>query len=134
VAIAVGLANHPSLLMADEPTGELDDATASEILDVFSSVNNKFGTTILIVSHDPDIAYKVDRVILIRDGKTSMEIVNNDYNNPKNVTQSSLKRFTLVDTAGRIQIPKEFLDELAIKDRATVNLENDRLTIVSGDE
>jgi len=134
VAIAVGLANHPSLLMADEPTGELDDATAGEILDVFSSVNNKLGTTILIVSHDPDIAYKVDRVILIRDGKTSMEIVNADYNNSENVTESSLKRFTLVDTAGRVQIPKEFLDELAIKDRATVNLENDRLTIVSGDE
>ena len=97
-------------------------------------MNNKLGTTILIVSHDPDIAYKVDRVILIRDGKTSMEIVNNDYNNSKNVTASSLKRFTLVDTAGRVQIPKEFLDELAIKDRATVNIENDRLTIVSGDE
>ena len=134
VAIAVGLANHPSLLMADEPTGELDDTTAGEILDVFSSVNNKLGTTILIVSHDPDIAYKVDRVILIRDGKTSMEIVNNDHNNSKNVTESSLKRFTLVDTAGRVQIPKEFLDELSIKDRATVNIENDRLTIVSGDE
>ena len=71
VAIAVALANRPPLLLADEPTGELDDATAGEILDLFSSINREFRTTILIVSHDPDIAHKVGRVVLIRDGKMS---------------------------------------------------------------
>ena len=59
VAIAVALANRPPLLLADEPTGELDDATAGEILDLFSAINREFQTTILIVSHDPDIAHKI---------------------------------------------------------------------------
>ena len=74
VAIGVALANHPPLLLADEPTGELDDATAGEILDLFGKVNKELNTTIAIVTHDPDIAYKVGRVVLIRDGKTSTEI------------------------------------------------------------
>ena len=74
VAIAVSLANSPELLLADEPTGELDDATAAEVLDVFGEVNAELGTTVLIVTHDPDIAYKVGRVVLIRDGKLSTEI------------------------------------------------------------
>ena len=74
VAIAIALANHPPLLLADEPTGELDDETAAEILDLFSAINRDLGTTIVIVTHDPDIAYKVGRVVMIRDGKTSTEI------------------------------------------------------------
>ena len=73
-AIAVALSNQPPLLLADEPTGELDDATAAEILDLFGTVNRQFNTTILIVTHDPDIAYKVGRVVMIRDGKMSTEI------------------------------------------------------------
>ena len=59
VAIAVALANHPPLLLADEPTGELDDNTAAEILDLFGEINRELNTTIIIVTHDPDIAYKV---------------------------------------------------------------------------
>ena len=69
VAIAISLANRPSLLLADEPTGELDDQTANEILDLFNLVNNELGTTILIVTHDQDIKYKVGRVVMIQDGR-----------------------------------------------------------------
>jgi len=69
VAISVALANQPPLLLADEPTGELDDATAAEILDLFGTINRDLGTTVLIVTHDPEIAYKVGRVVMIRDGK-----------------------------------------------------------------
>ena len=75
VAIAISLANNPPLLLADEPTGELDDATAAEVMKVFDSINQELNTTIMIVSHDQDIAYKVDRVVLIRDGKLSTEIM-----------------------------------------------------------
>ncbi|MBM3944108.1 MAG: ABC transporter ATP-binding protein, partial [SAR202 cluster bacterium] len=74
VAIAVALANNPPLLLADEPTGELDDSTASAILDLFDSINKEMKTTILIVTHDPQIAYKVGRVVLIRDGKMATEV------------------------------------------------------------
>src|SRR5262245_20019126 len=75
VAIAVALANRPSLLLADEPTGELDSSTASTIFDVFHRLNRTYGLTIVIVSHDPQIARYVGRVVAIRDGKTSSETI-----------------------------------------------------------
>ena len=74
VSIGVALANRPPLLLADEPTGELDDATAGEVLNLLDAVNQEMDTTILIVTHDPGIAYKVGRVAIIRDGKMSAEI------------------------------------------------------------
>ena len=136
IAIGVALANHPPLLLADEPTGELDDATAGEILDLFSTVNQELNTTILIVTHDSDIAYKVGRVVLIRDGKTSTEIRRKVTFRPSagpGEAQEPLEEFTLVDGAGRVQIPKEFLERLNIKGRARMHLEDGRVTIVPED-
>tara|TARA_Y100000590_G_scaffold469631_1_gene658782 strand:+ start:8788 stop:9672 length:885 start_codon:yes stop_codon:yes gene_type:complete len=136
VAIGVALANHPPLLLADEPTGELDDATAGEILDLFGKVNKELNTTIAIVTHDPDIAYKVGRVVLIRDGKTSTEIrrkVSYERITSEVDTESELEEFTLVDGAGRVQIPREILDELKIKERARLVIEDGKLTVVSGE-
>ena len=133
VAIGVALANHPPLLLADEPTGELDDATAGEILDVFGTVNRELETTILIVTHDTDIAYKVGRVVLIRDGKTSTEIRRKVTFRPTTgdgEAKEPLEEFTLVDGAGRVQIPKEYLEQLKIKGKARVHMEDGRITIV----
>ena len=133
VAIGVALANHPPLLLADEPTGELDDATAGEVLDLFASVNLELTTTVLIVTHDPDIAYKVGRVVMIRDGKTSTEIRRKVSFRPttgEDEAEEPLEEFTLVDGVGRVQIPREFLDKLKIRGRARVHLEDDRVTIV----
>ena len=132
VAIAVALANHPPLLLADEPTGELDNATAAEILDLFGVVNQEFGTTILIVTHDPDIAHKVGRVVMIRDGKMSTEIrrrvtfqrVSGSAN-----TDQPLEEFVLVDASGRVQIPREHLEELRIRERARVDVEDDGVVL-----
>ena len=75
VALAIALANGPSLLLADEPTGELDTATANMIYDLFRQLNRELNLTTLIVSHDPHIARHVDRVVLIRDGKLAGETV-----------------------------------------------------------
>ncbi len=136
VAIGVALANHPPLLLADEPTGELDDATAGEILDLFGTVNRELNTTIVIVTHDPDIAYKVGRVVLVRDGKTSTEIrrrVSYQRITGDAEADAALEEFTLVDGAGRVQIPREMLEELKIKERARLVVEDGKLTVVSGD-
>ena len=136
VAIGVALANHPPLLLADEPTGELDDATAGEILDLFGTVNRELNTTIVIVTHDPDIAYKVGRVVLVRDGKTSTEIrrrVSYQRISGEAETAAALEEFTLVDGAGRVQIPRELLEEMKIKERVRLVIEDGKLTVVSGD-
>ena len=136
VAIAVALANRPPLLLADEPTGELDDATAAEILDLFGTVNQEMGTTILIVTHDPDIAYKVGRVVMIRDGKMSTEIRRRvTYQRIRGDVEADqpLEEFVLVDGNGRVQIPRDLLDELNIGEKARVQVEDGRVTIVPGE-
>ena len=132
VAIAVALANDPPLLLADEPTGELDDATAAEILDLFGSVNRELGTTILIVTHDPDIAYKVGRVVMIRDGKMSTEVrrkVTFQRITGDRDKEEPLEEFTLVDASGRVQVSRDLLDSLKIKDKARVTIENGTVTL-----
>ncbi len=75
VAIAVALVNRPSLLLADEPTGEVDEANAKMIYQIFKDLNTELNLTTLIVSHDVGLAKHVDRVIAIRDGKIATETV-----------------------------------------------------------
>lgn len=69
VAIARAIVNNPALLLADEPTGNLDSATSKEVMDVFSSLNQKMGITILLVTHEEDIAKYARRVIVFKDGR-----------------------------------------------------------------
>jgi putative ABC transport system ATP-binding protein len=68
VAIARALVNHPSILLADEPTGALDTATSHDIMDLFEKLHAE-GNTIIVVTHEPDIAARAQRVISIRDGQ-----------------------------------------------------------------
>ena len=134
VAIAVALANKPPLLLADEPMGELDDATAGEILEVFRGVNTELGTTVLIVTHDPDVAYKVGRVVMIRDGKIATEIKRKvSYRREQGEADDELDELTVVDPAGRVQLPRGDLDRVRIRDRAKVIVEEDSLHIVPED-
>lgn len=132
LAIAIALANHPPLLLADEPTGELDDATAAEILDLFGAVNQELGTTVLIVTHDPDIAYKVGRVVMIRDGKMSTEIrrkITFTRMSGHADSDQELDEYVLVDGSGRVQIPRELLDQLKITGKARAEIENGKVTL-----
>jgi len=69
VAIARGLVNRPSILLADEPTGNLDSRTSVEIMDILQTLNNEQGLTIVLVTHEPDIAQFAKRTLLFRDGK-----------------------------------------------------------------
>lgn len=131
VAVAIAMANNPPLLLADEPTGELDSQTASEIFALFRSVRETYGTTVAIVTHDPDVLRVVDRVVVIRDGKTSAELLALPSFQRHGQEGDGLRsqEFMLVDTSGRLQIPREFLDKLQIHERAVVSLEGDRITV-----
>ncbi len=122
IAIAIALANSPKLLLADEPTGSVDPATANYIFDVFRELN-KNGQTILIVTHDVTLSKKVQRVVAIRDGKISSErILKEKYT--ELVKEVSLdwhaletqEEYSVVDRAGRVQIPRELLDSMALAD------------------
>jgi putative ABC transport system ATP-binding protein len=67
------LVTAPALIIADEPTGNLDSKTTSEVVDQFVQVNKQFGTTVLVVTHNPDIAERTHHVITIRDGLIEKE-------------------------------------------------------------
>jgi putative ABC transport system ATP-binding protein len=137
VAIAVALANQPPLLLADEPTGELDGATQIDIFNALRKVNTLYHTTVLIVSHDPNIGSFVDRVVRIRDGKTSSETVQSQLqsltqleNQPAAPQQPArFDELVILDGAGRMQIPREFLEGLSIGDRVRLELEGERIVI-----
>jgi ABC-type lipoprotein export system ATPase subunit len=130
VAIAVALAHNPPLLLADEPTGELDSQAASGILDVFHSLNEAYGVTIVIVTHDTSITGKVQRVVTIRDGRTSLEAVRGTKSLQLEVEPGgAYDEFVVLDGAGRIQIPREYVDKLKLEGRVRVFLSEDHITI-----
>jgi putative ABC transport system ATP-binding protein len=141
VAIAVALANDPSLLLADEPTGEVDSATALLIYQTFQKLTSDFGLTTLIVSHDPTIARHVHRVVAIRDGRTSSETrrqtVNNSATEAAEPTdgaapdkqEDQYEELMVVDSAGRLQLPKEYLQRLNIQGRVRLELRDGEIVI-----
>ena len=134
VAIAVGLSNKPPLLLAEEPTGELDDQTGKEVLELLNKVNQDLGTTILIVTHDPSIATSVQRAIAIKDGKTSTETTREvSYERKLNGETTNTEEFLLIDTAGSVQIPREVLNELNIERKVKVDIKDGKVTLESGD-
>jgi len=130
VAIAVALAHNPPLLLADEPTGELDSHSAANILDVFRSLNETYGVTIVIVTHDMSVTGKVQRVVTIRDGRTSLESIRGTGQVPGDVEkEGTYEEFIVLDGFGRLQIPREYVDKLKLKGRVKVHLENDHITV-----
>ncbi|HKP17818.1 MAG TPA: ABC transporter ATP-binding protein [Gaiellaceae bacterium] len=79
VAVARALANEPRLLLADEPTGALDTATGGQIVELLQSVRAQRGTTVLLVTNDPDVAVRADRTLAIRDGRVADAPVQNGH-------------------------------------------------------
>ncbi|MEQ8676650.1 MAG: ATP-binding cassette domain-containing protein [Aggregatilineales bacterium] len=130
VAIAVALANEPKLLLADEPTGDLDATTSDRIYALFKQLNHELGLTIIIVSHDPEIAQHVGRVVAIRDGKMASETVRRRPNETTSTTQNDhFEELIVLDSAGRLQIPKDLREQLSIQNRVQMEVIEDGLLI-----
>ena len=153
VAIAIALSNNPSLLLADEPTGAVDTKTAAMVLDVFRDLNRQMGVTIIIVTHDTNLSKSIDRVVAIRDGRTSSEMLrrpaaNLSFDELQKMSEqqraeheallkakSEQEELVVIDRAGRLQIPKEYLEALGIRggDKVRVELEDGRISVYNSD-
>ncbi len=137
VAIAVALANQPPLLLADEPTGEVDSTTAAGIFQLLRELNRQLGLTMVIVSHDAGIARHVDRVVAIRDGKTSSETVRTSQaaqpaaqpGEPPHPAEEAFEEVVLLDSAGRLQVPRDYLERLSIRGRVQLEMTDDGILI-----
>ncbi|MDF2650423.1 MAG: transporter ATP-binding protein [Paenibacillus sp.] len=145
VAIAIALANQPRLLLADEPTGSVDTKMANQILDLFRELNRSFGLTVVIVTHDPLLAKKVDRVVAIRDGKTSSEILRRKTYQEELLELEqgivaaegdSHVEYAVVDKAGRLQIPANFLESIGAShtNKVRVAMEDGRIVLLPPDQ
>ena len=140
-AIAVALANEPKVLLADEPTGELDSVTAGEVLALMRNLNQQLGLTIIMVTHDAAIAAEVDRTIAIRDGRTSTETVRRETtletldsgilaaSSVIGLSSQTHRESILIDRAGRLQLPKEAIEQFPFNGRAEVRIAEDHVEL-----
>ena len=152
VAVAIALANRPQVLLADEPTGSLDDENAARLLALFDTVRRELGVTVVIVTHDTNVAGSLDRYVAIRDGKTAAEAVR--LSEPRDAGREQVgaegaavaagegtpdagapadapshDHFVLLDSAGRMQVPAELRDRYGIGGRVRLVEEDGRLVI-----
>jgi ABC-type lipoprotein export system ATPase subunit len=129
VAIAVALANSPSVLLADEPTGELDTKTSHEIFDVLRAVNHDFGVTIVVVTHDPLVSGQVNRTVAIRDGRTASETLRRRELGDDGDHRVISEEFAVLDRAGRLQLPREHVEALELERRVRLQLQPDHIGV-----
>jgi ABC-type methionine transport system ATPase subunit len=120
------------LLLADEPTGAVDTKTADHILNIFHQLNKDSGITVVIVTHDRLLSNKVNRVIAIRDGRTSSEFIRkatylDEFNNLKGKIADYINKrheeFAVIDKNGIVQIPKEYLEQIGMKGNNKISIQ-----------
>ncbi|HEX2953797.1 MAG TPA: ABC transporter ATP-binding protein [Bacillota bacterium] len=132
VAIAIGLANRPQLLLADEPTGSLDTQSAHQVLEVFRAVRQTLGVTVVVVTHDRQMAKEVDRCVQIRDGKVATESVRRSVTGLSFADEENTAthdEYVVLDSAGRLQIPATYRKTLGIASRARISMRNGEIVI-----
>jgi ABC-type lipoprotein export system ATPase subunit len=137
VAIAIALANRPKLLLADEPTGALDTKTSAQIMELLRRLNAELGLTIVIVTHDLSLAKQVKRVVSIRDGRTSSELIlrqdgDAGAEDGGDGAFDTHIEYAVMDRSGRIQVPEHYLEAVGAKDadKVLLRLENDRIVLL----
>jgi ABC-type lipoprotein export system ATPase subunit len=126
-AIAVALANSPKVLLADEPTGELDSATAADVFGALQTANTELGVTVLIVTHDPAVSTVVRRVVAIRDGRTSTEI--HRVGSPDGSAVHDAVEYAVLDRAGRLQLPLSLTEPLGMRDLVRLEGQPDHIGV-----
>ncbi|HMM93893.1 ABC transporter ATP-binding protein [Phycicoccus sp.] len=131
VALGVAVANRPRVLLADEPTGELDTRSSDEVFAAIRRANTEFGTTTLVVTHDAHVSEQVARTVGIRDGRTSTEVLRRDAVGADGEVGRVAEEFAVLDRAGRLQLPKAFTTALDLRDRVRLGLEPDHITVRS---
>ena len=120
VAIARAMINDPAIILADEPTGAVDTRTADTIYELFHKLNKELGITIIIVTHDMALAGRVDRTVLISDGKVSTE----------KLKKHPAMEYTVLDKAHRIKLTDEMLEAAGIEsNKVRVDVQDGRLVI-----
>jgi ABC-type lipoprotein export system ATPase subunit len=129
VAVAVALANEPKVVLADEPTGELDTETAAEVFAALQTANAQAGVTVLIVTHDPSVSGHVGRTIAIRDGRIAAEVLRQARTDEHGNTAQIAQEYAVLDRAGRMQLPSDYVDALQLRDRVRLALETDHVGV-----
>jgi ABC-type lipoprotein export system ATPase subunit len=122
-AIAVALANRPRVLLADEPTGELDAATAADVFGALAAANSELGVTVLVVTHDPAVSGQVRRTVAIRDGRTSTETRRPASHGEDGGAAQHAVEYAVLDRAGRLQLPREMTEPLGMRDLVRLEAE-----------
>jgi len=128
-AIATALANQPKVLLADEPTGELDSATAHDVFAALQTANAELGVTVLVVTHDPAVSGQVRRTIAIRDGKTSSETIRHAATDAQGAPTLHVREYSTLDRAGRVQLPRQMIRRLGMRSRVELQEESDHIGV-----
>src|SRR5262249_13742563 len=110
VAFAVALANQPPLLLADEPTGALDRTSAAQVMQLLNDLRERYGLTVLMVTHDVSVAAYADRVLTLRDGALGQDLTHGVDETP------------VLDDRGRIQLPEAVRSQLSDAPRIAVEI------------
>jgi energy-coupling factor transporter ATP-binding protein EcfA2 len=125
LALACAVVGRPSVVLADEPTAELDSPTAGRLLEDLVDLLRELEAAAILVTHDRHVERHVDRVVRIRDGRTSTEWRGSE--------ERDADELVLLDRAGRLQIPRDYVRALGLKDRVRMVLEGDHIRILPAD-
>ncbi len=122
VAVAVALANQPDLLLADEPTGSLDRATATQVMQLITALRERYGLTVLMATHDLEIANYADRVLTLRDGALGQDLSGSREDRP------------VLESDGRLRLPETARSQLVAAESISVEIRPEGVLLRSESE